>query len=570
MRNSTFIKSFLLLCALIVGAGTSWAETKTSTLSFTAACGGSGTADDGVVWTVTSDADESNFDTDRGIHYGTGKKSVSYIELTTEGFTTGAITKVVVNASGNNSPSLSVTIGGSAFGTTATGVTTSNKEYTFNGYAEAGKIVVRLAKTQQANGALYIKSVAVTYDEGPTKANNDLAWSAASKDVVYSETPYNLPTLSNPHNLAVTYDSSNKAVATIDTEGNVTIKNTTGSTTISATTEGDDTYKAGTVSYELNVTKKVVIEDGVFNFDLGSDYGSGVTQSTNITEGETSTWTSGNIVMTAANRYAWYDDGTLRIYRATSSYEAGKITITCPAGNIISKIEFTGVTGTGALSNVKSNKGDYNVSGETATWTGAAPDVTFTASNSTYIKTITVTYGNKVPATVTSAGWATWVAPIDVTVPSGVEAYAVALNGNKTSLTALTAIPTGTPVLLKNEGTFQFPLATTTPAAVTTALKVSDGTGAANAYVLAKPDGKSVGFYKWTEAQALPAGKVYLVYSGTSAPDFIGLNGDATGIEDAVKSEEISDKSYYNLNGQRVAQPTKGLYIVNGKKIVIK
>jgi hypothetical protein len=26
----------------------------------------------------------------------------------------------------------------------------------------------------------------------------------------------------------------------------------------------------------------------------------------------------------------------------------------------------------------------------------------------------------------------------------------------------------------------------------------------------------------------------------------------------------------YNLNGQRVAQPTKGLFIVNGKKVVIK
>ena len=26
----------------------------------------------------------------------------------------------------------------------------------------------------------------------------------------------------------------------------------------------------------------------------------------------------------------------------------------------------------------------------------------------------------------------------------------------------------------------------------------------------------------------------------------------------------------YNLSGQRVSQPTKGLYIVNGKKVVLK
>lgn len=32
----------------------------------------------------------------------------------------------------------------------------------------------------------------------------------------------------------------------------------------------------------------------------------------------------------------------------------------------------------------------------------------------------------------------------------------------------------------------------------------------------------------------------------------------------------VTDYQYYNLNGQRVAQPTKGVYIVNGKKIIIK
>ena len=38
-----------------------------------------------------------------------------------------------------------------------------------------------------------------------------------------------------------------------------------------------------------------------------------------------------------------------------------------------------------------------------------------------------------------------------------------------------------------------------------------------------------------------------------------------------VKSEEIKVKSeVYNLKGQRVSEPTKGLYIVNGKKIAIK
>jgi hypothetical protein len=48
----------------------------------------------------------------------------------------------------------------------------------------------------------------------------------------------------------------------------------------------------------------------------------------------------------------------------------------------------------------------------------------------------------------------------------------------------------------------------------------------------------------------------------------VRFGGEATGIE-AVKTTKANGE-YYNLAGQRVAQPTKGLYIVNGKKVVIK
>ena len=36
------------------------------------------------------------------------------------------------------------------------------------------------------------------------------------------------------------------------------------------------------------------------------------------------------------------------------------------------------------------------------------------------------------------------------------------------------------------------------------------------------------------------------------------------------KGKMTNDKGIFNLNGQRIAQPTKGLYIVNGKKVIIK
>ena len=135
--------------------------TVVSTLEFTAKCNGSGTADNGVTWTVTSDAAESNFDSNRGIHYGTNNASVSYIQLSTSGIS-GTVTSIVINASGNNTPTLSVTVGGNAFGTSQT-LTTTNASYTFTGTETAGQIIIRNAKASKQNGALYIKSVVVTY-----------------------------------------------------------------------------------------------------------------------------------------------------------------------------------------------------------------------------------------------------------------------------------------------------------------------------------------------------------------------------------------------------------------------
>lgn len=140
----------------------------TSTLIFTKACGGSGTADDGVSWTVTSDGDESSFDSTKGIHYGTNSNQVQYINLSTSGIS-GTITKVVVNASTASgvSATASVTVGGATFGGDPKSLSTTATDYTFNGSA-SGDIVVTVTKPSKATKALYVKSVVVTY----TNTNN--------------------------------------------------------------------------------------------------------------------------------------------------------------------------------------------------------------------------------------------------------------------------------------------------------------------------------------------------------------------------------------------------------------
>ena len=60
--------------------------------------------------------------------------------------------------------------------------------------------------------------------------------------------------------------------------------------------------------------------------------------------------------------------------------------------------------------------------------------------------------------------------------------------------------------------------------------------------------------------------------AATDAPAFVLNFGDATGILDLNDLKDFNDlnATYYDLSGRRVAQPTKGVYIVNGKKVIIK
>ena len=110
----------------------------------------------------------------------------------------------------------------------------------------------------------------------------------------------------------------------------------------------------------------------------------------------------------------------------------------------------------------------------------------------------------------------------------------------------------------------------------TNQLKISDGTVTGNEsgtiYVLAN-GGNGVGFYHVENGSAITAGKAYLEVSDeTPARQFIGFGDDneTTGIQTVANSQQSAANSYYDLQGRRVAQPTKGLYIVNGKKVVIK
>ena len=177
------------------------------------------------------------------------------------------------------------------------------------------------------------------------------------------------------------------------------------------------------------------------------------------------------------------------------------------------------------------------------------------------------------PKEVGTNGWATWIAPTNVTVPSGVKAYYVT-NTTETSasLTELETIPANEPVLLKNEGSYEFVPAASADAVSGNLLSVSDGTIANGkvAYVLAK-NGDSACFKKWTGDAATLNGRVVMIVDAAAARSIFMLDedGTTTGVANVNANINLND-NWYDLQGRRVAAPQKGLYIVNGKKVVIK
>lgn len=165
--------------------------------------------------------------------------------------------------------------------------------------------------------------------------------------------------------------------------------------------------------------------------------------------------------------------------------------------------------------------------------------------------------------------------------PDGTQVFAVNLTGTAIEMTEISdrIAKHGQGVVLKQE---------TTSTALTTTITMTFDTATApagdfsansllgtmtsitnpgNAYVLNTGSG-GVGFYKLKSTGTIDANKAYLTYSGPTLAREFFLFDEATGIE-MPTVEDNADAVVYDLQGRRVQNPTKGLYIVNGKKVFI-
>ena len=181
-------------------------------------------------------------------------------------------------------------------------------------------------------------------------------------------------------------------------------------------------------------------------------------------------------------------------------------------------------------------------------------------------------------AQISDAGYSTmYNIHSDVTIPSGIEAYAGVVNGENLSLVAITgAIAASEPVVLKGAaGLYNFMPTSGINKAANNDLKGSDGNvdGGANIYALAKltPEGETepvVGFYP-TGNYKIPEGKAYLKDNSSSVKGFTFVFDDeATAIEETLSNSPLKGENIYNVAGQRIQKMQKGINIVNGKKIL--
>ena len=172
--------------------------------------------------------------------------------------------------------------------------------------------------------------------------------------------------------------------------------------------------------------------------------------------------------------------------------------------------------------------------------------------------------------------WATYYnanATQGFTADANTTVFQVALSGDQLTMTEVAGreIPADKAVILKSSSS----TITLTPATTTATLNGNQLVGTAtaitnpgNAYVLSKKNGV-VGFYKLSSTGTIGANKAYLTYSGAGAREFFSIEGNVTGIEMPKAATTNSDAEVYDLQGRQVANPTKGLYIVNGKKVFI-
>lgn len=281
------------------------AKKKTSTLN-------------GVNWTLAVDSwkgkESYAWDNTKGLKIGSGNSNCPNKNVTiTTSEITGTIKSVTVNCSTNSGAStqLKVLVGGTQIGKQVS-LTNSSKNYDFTGSAE-GTIVLSFS---DLSTPLYLKSINVVFEDGPSKPATTLDFGFATKTVNINETFTATAALKAGETAisgAVTYTSSKPDVAYVDETTGEVLALAAGKAKITATFAGTSEYKSSTASYELTIVDpnapldNIVFDAATKGFDNmydGTQYPNGTKNAAFKTEdGRTYAFSYSNCMRNNAKNY---------------------------------------------------------------------------------------------------------------------------------------------------------------------------------------------------------------------------------------------------------------------------
>ena len=179
-----------------------------------------------------------------------------------------------------------------------------------------------------------------------------------------------------------------------------------------------------------------------------------------------------------------------------------------------------------------------------------------------------------------AANYGTLYTPVALSVPAeGVEVYTGTINGEYLHLNPVSGtIPAGTAVVfkysddIKTAGSLNFATAADVDVITSNVLAGQANTVAAsgitNPYTLQNPE-TGIGFYPYNGTN-LNGFKAYMTTGSTPVRGFLFEEDGTTTSIDTLETVTPNAQTIYDLSGRRVSKAQKGLYIVNGKKMILK
>lgn len=607
MKRTSLLKTMLLLCSLIVG-GSAWGqntktegfETKGATTNYQGTVTiATNESDCGIAWsiyygTVSTNDKISGSKSAQMRWYSSATSNYPYIKSTTavEGLSNVSLkartndknVKMDVSYSADGS---SWTVGKThTFSATGVGEAVSLNVPSGSKYVKFGVSSSSTAPTS-GNYKLIVDDVVFTYSSSLVPAT----WSLDPASASVVEGKSTTLQLTTNYDGTLNFASDDTGIATVSYNEStkvITVNGVAaGSTTISVTGAATSSYEAIDKSINVTVTYPELASNvtdvmgplGYSYFGLtpkGSDtYAQPEEASREITDAYGVTFL---LEKGEGSTYLRYDESYLRWYNKNI------LTITAPTGATIRKIVFTEPeTGKSWAGSMTANTGVYVSS--VKTWFATEEDVTSVVFTNDATKRIG---GLKVylmkttplPITISSAtGFATvfTYAPLDFsTLSSELKAYTATVSGNTVTLTQVDNVPANTGIVLKGDvKTHNVPViasSTTEKGDLTGSVTedlVYDSEATKDYFYLGINAGKAQ--FKRLTSGSIGAGKAYLALDkSTTARELDVVFDETTGVRQIENGELKMENSFFNLAGQRVANPTKGLYIVNGKKVIIK